>query len=355
MNVLIADDSAVIRIIIEQNLSKEEDINIIASVSNGRKAVQSARDEKPDVAVIDVHMPDMNGVETTRILAKELSIPVLAFSDNENDKASVMEAGAVSFILKPNLTSSDGTFFESFAKQLRTAASKPVFNHGSQRNNVSKVVTQKKSPLFSRVCEKGKSTCYNVLCIGASTGGPSATQQVLLDLGENFPLPVLYVQHIEIGADKNMVGWFNSTCPNVEVCLAKDGEEALPGHVYMAPADKHMKIDYVKKNGNPVIILTDEPQLYFLRPAVDKLFYSAAECYGKKCLAVLLTGMGYDGADGCKKIKDAGGCTIVEDKSTCAVFGMPCAAIEAGAAIHVEPRYKIADKVLRLIYGEEKE
>ena len=131
--------------------------------------------------------------------------------------------------------------------------------------------------------------------------------------------------------------------------LAVDGEEALPGHVYMAPAETHLVIDYVKENGNPVLRLSDEPPERFLKPAVNKLFRSAAHHYGKQCLAILLTGMGRDGAEGCKEIVDAGGFTIVEDKSTCAVFGMPAAAIELDAAKKVLPRDKIARFVLDLL------
>ncbi|MBO4387713.1 MAG: chemotaxis protein CheB, partial [Treponema sp.] len=188
-----------------------------------------------------------------------------------------------------------------------------------------------------------------VLCIGASTGGPSAVSEVLSGLGNNFPLPVLYTQHIEVEADKKLAQWLSSTCKNIPVSIAKDGEEAKSGHVYMAPAETHLVIDYVKSNGTPVLHLSHEEPERFLRPAVNKLFRSAAQFYKKDCLAVLLTGMGMDGADGCKEICANGGWTIVEDKSTCAVFGMPAAAIEAGGAKEVLPRGSIAKRVLELV------
>ena len=176
-------------------------------------------------------------------------------------------------------------------------------------------------------------------------------EDVLKNLGENFPLPILYVQHIDESSDKKMVDWFNSVCPNIPMHLASDGEVAKKGHVYMAPAEKHLVIDYVRDDFCPVLKLSDDAPERFLRPAVNKLFRSAAEKYKNSCLAILLTGMGRDGAEGCKNIVEQGGVTIVEDKSTCAVFGMPAAAIELDAASLVLPRNKIASKI-RLLAGD---
>ena len=189
---------------------------------------------------------------------------------------------------------------------------------------------------------------YTILCIGASTGGPSAVQTVLQGLGKNFPLPVLYAQHLDVGADEKMAKWFDDTCPDICVSLAKDGEVAEPGHVYLAPAEKHLVIDRTK-NGLPVLHRSDEAPERFLRPAVNKLFRSAAKFYKDNCLAILMTGMGADGAEGCKEIVDAGGYTICEDKSTCKVFGMPAAAIAMNAASKVLPRGEVAPAILRMV------
>ena len=145
-----------------------------------------------------------------------------------------------------------------------------------------------------------------------------------------------------------MATWLNSVCKNITVKLASDGEAALPGTVYMAPADTHLVINYINNSQRPVLKLSDEAPERFLRPAVNKLFQSASEIYKNNTLAVLLTGMGADGANGCRQICDAGGWTIVEDKSTCAVFGMPAAAIEAGGAKEVLPRPEIAKRILEL-------
>ena len=168
-------------------------------------------------------------------------------------------------------------------------------------------------------------------------------------LGKDFPIPILYAQHIDTGADKNMADWFSSVCHDIQIKLAENGEEAKAGFVYMAPADKHLVIDYVRPNGNPVLRLSDDEPERFLRPAVNKLFRSAARYYRNHCLALLLTGMGADGAEGCKEICDNGGWTIAEDRSTCAVFGMPAAAIALGGAKEVLPRPEISKRILELV------
>lgn len=332
MKIVIADDSAIVRAILEKNLAKYEDIQIIDSVSNGRKALDCAKRACPDVVLLDTEMPEMDGYEASAFLKKE-KIPTLVFVDNQTDGIKATNEGATAVMQKPSLSSYNEAFFTELEKMLRYLATK---------NNHHEVIDYEATSTST-------SDGFKVLCIGASTGGPTAVGRVLSDLGPNFPLPVLYAQHIEIGADKKMSDWLDETCKNINVKLAVDGEVARPGTVYMAPADKHLVVDFVKSDGSPVINLNNDPPVRFLRPSVDKLFFSAAEKYRDSCLAVLLTGMGRDGADGCKDIVDKGGYTIVEDESTCAVFGMPAAAIEVGGANAVLPRNEIAAKILKLV------
>ncbi len=190
---------------------------------------------------------------------------------------------------------------------------------------------------------------YRLLCIGASTGGPAAVEALLRGLGKNFPLPVLYVQHVGTGSDGNMAKWFSEVCPDIGFVLARTGMIAKPGTVYMAPAGRHMVVSSIMPDGFPVLTLTDEPHEQYVKPCVNKLFRSAAGFFGKSLLAVLMTGMGRDGADGCKVIMEHGGHTIVEDESTCAVFGMPQAAIQEGGAGEILPGNMIAGRILELI------
>lgn len=339
LKVLIVDDSAITRGLFERAFVRNN-FEIAASVSNGRKAVDFCRDHKVDIVVSDYNMPEMNGLEAAKILIQEMGIPVLIYYEDLSIKTDVLALGAA-FEKKPSLQSFDESVLKNFTNQVRVAVEKAkseglINTSRSERNS-----DENTDSLLNDV------RSFKVLCIGASTGGPTAVEEVLSGLGNSFPLPVLYTQHIDIGADEKMVRWFNQVCPNIPMSLARDGEIAKKGHVYMAPADKHLIIDYIK-NELPVLKLSDEPPERFLRPAVNKLFRSAAKLYKNSCLAILLTGMGQDGAEGCKEIINNGGFTICEDESTCTVFGMPQAAIEMKAASRVLPRDCIARAVVKM-------
>ena len=346
MRILIVDDSAITRGIFEKAF-KQNGFEVAGLLSNGRKAVDFCRTTRVDVVLCDTDMSEMDGFEATKIIAKEIGIPVVLYAENAAEKAKALDAGASLFLQKPSLSSYNGATLKEFAEKLRESVGKPTLSSFSSLS--SGIRTEGASLSSAKSADTAlPAEGFKILCIGASTGGPSAVQEVLLGLGENFPLPVLYAQHLDVGADEKMAKWFDDTCPNITVTLAKDGEVAQAGHVYLAPANTHLVIDYVK-NGVPVLKLSDEPPERFLKPAVNKLFRSAAKHYKTTCLAVLMTGMGRDGAEGCKEIVDAGGYTIAEDKSTCTVFGMPAAAIELNAAKKVLPRGEIAKAVLQLV------
>ena len=340
INVLIVDDSAIARGLFEKAFNGAESFTVVGMVSNGRKAVDFCRTNDVNLVVMDYDMPEMNGVEAARIISKELKIPVCIYSENNNAKADALEAGALLYEIKPSFSSFSSQSMVLFIEKITETLKKvsPAVHHHDTKT-ADKKEEETKYPLHT----------FKILCIGASTGGPTAVQEVLQGLGKNFSLPILYVQHIDTGSDKKMVDWFNQTCPNLPMELARDGQIAKSGHVYMAPADRHLVIDFINKDGLPVLKLSDEPPERFLKPAVNKLFRSAASLYEKHCLAVLLTGMGRDGAEGCKDIVDKGGYTIAEDKSTCAVFGMPAAAIELKAATWTLPRGVIAREILKLV------
>ncbi|MBR4374436.1 MAG: response regulator [Treponema sp.] len=342
MRILIADDSAIVRTILSQNLEKIPGFQVVCAVSTGRKALDFARSSKVDVALLDFDMPEMNGIEAASIFVCQLKIPSIVLSENTRDSSCAFDVGAV-FLRKPNVKDFDSAFFRKLSEKLKSSCpSNPVSSLKNKASSSKNSVPRKNSePSFNS---------FKVLCIGASTGGPTAVSYLLSHLGESFPVPILYTQHIEVGADKTMVRWLDETCPNLNVKIACDGEEAVPGCVYMAPADRHLLVARVKPNGNPVLKISDDPPERFLRPAVNRMFSSAAEHYKKACLAVLLTGMGRDGADGCKKIVDGGGFTIAEDKSTCTVFGMPAAAIEVGGAKEILPRGDIPARIRELVH-----
>lgn len=334
MKIIIADDSAIVRAILEQNLTSYSDINIIASVSNGKRLINAIKEECPDAIISDSDMPELEGIGTLVSLAQEHSIPICILTEGKAE-AEKNHPYSVCLFEKPALNSYTNDFFDSLVEKLRSLIQIECSPSSAASKNAAE--------------DSCASAGFKILCIGASTGGPTAVSEVLKKLGEDFPLPILYTQHIEIGADKMMAEWFCSVCPNIKIKIAEDGEEAKAGTVYMSPADKHLVIDHVKHNGNPVLSLSDEEPERFLRPAVNKLFRSAASHYGRACLAIILTGMGMDGAEGCKKICEEGGWTIAEDKSTCVVFGMPAAAIEMGGAREILPRPQIPNRILNLV------
>ena len=323
MRIIIADGSAIVRAIIEQKLKENTDVSITAVVSNLKKALQSAKTYAPELIISGNDIEQAGEREALNSLTKELNIPVILLAEDTVPALPML----ADTIQKPNLKGYSSDFISNLIKKAQALMSSAASDSPS----------------------KDLAGGFKVLCIGASTGGPTAVAEVLQGLGNNFPLPILYTQHIEIGADKNLVEWLSGVCKNLVIKLAEDGETALPGTVYMAPADIHLEIEYVKQSGYPILKLSNEAPERFLRPAVNKLFRSAAKFYTNKCLTILLTGMGADGAEGCKDICNNGGWTIVEDKSTCAVFGMPAAAIEAGAAKEILPRGEISGRILELV------
>ena len=326
MRIMIADDSAVVRTIISQNFARNSDVNIIASVSSCQKLLKNITLENPDVIICGNEISEESEKEAINTIINTYNIPVLLLEDSSNNKTPFI-AKLTDKIEKPKLREYNQDFFVKLLKKLNALLDlKPLSDS-----------------------KKKADKTFKLLCIGASTGGPTAVSEVLSGLGSNFPLPILYTQHIEIDKDKALVDWLNEVCKNVKVKLASDGEEAKPGVVYMAPADRHLVISNESNFGNPVLKISDEEPERYLRPAVNKLFSSAAQIFKDRVLAVLLTGMGADGANGCKEICENGGWTIVEDKSTCAVFGMPAAAIELGAAKEVLPRPEISKQILEMV------
>ncbi len=212
---------------------------------------------------------------------------------------------------------------------------------------------------------------FKAVFIGVSTGGPLALQQLLTGIGKNFPLPIFITQHIDSYFDKNLISWLGKEA-SVPVLLAENGMEPLPGHVYFAPSDAHLTVKSVAEDtaddssrsrksfasagksssGEGVRLALDSGEpVNFLRPAVDKMFQSAAEVYGGDCIAVVLTGMGTDGAKECRRLKNLGAYTIAQDEASSMIYGMPKAAVEGGGICEVLPLNKIAER-LRSLAGE---
>ncbi len=346
INVLVAEDSTVTRMFLVHLLDSDPQIRVIGAVNDGQAALDFVKKNKPDVVLMDIHMPRLDGFEATRRIMETQPVPIVICSATAKTKDVVitfqaMEAGAIACIEKP-LGREHGDF-EAMAAHLletvklmsevkvvrRTARSQPAPLPAAHPTQAAK---------WQRAPAEIK-----LIGIGTSTGGPPVLQTILAGLPKDFPAPVLVVQHIAHGFLAGMAEWLNQTT-GLQIHLASYGTTPLPGHVYLAPDDFHMGI-----GANGHILLTKEEPENHLRPAVSFLFRSLAAAYGPNALGVLLTGMGKDGAAELKLMRDKGAITIAQDRESSVVHGMPGEAIALGGATHVVPADKIADALVALV------
>jgi two-component system chemotaxis response regulator CheB len=346
IRVLVAEDSAVTRMFLVHLLESDPQIRVIGAVGDGQAALDFVIKNKPDVVLMDIHMPRMDGFEATRRIMETQPLPIIICSASAKAKDVVitfqaMEAGAIACIEKP--LGREHSDFEAIAAHLletvklmsevkvvrRTVHSRPASLHSPHPTQAAQ---------WQRTAAQIK-----LVGIGASTGGPPVLQTILAGLPKDFPAPVLVVQHIAHGFLAGMAEWLNQTT-GLQIHLASYGTTPLPGHVYLAPDDFHMGIGA----GGAIVLTREEPENH-LRPAVSFLFRSLAEAYGPNALGVLLTGMGKDGAAELKLMREKGAITIAQDRESSVVHGMPGEAIALGGATQVLPADKIAAALVALV------
>lgn len=342
IQVLIAEDSASTRMFLAQLIESDPRLRVVGTVGDGQAAVDFVSKNKADLILMDLYMPRLDGFEATRRIMETRPLPIVICSAVADPKEMditfrALEAGALACIEKP--VGRDHPDFESRSARLletvRLMAEVKVVRRSARLRPVA-------VPVVSKVA-RHTAAGIEMIALGASTGGPPVLQTILGGLPKDFPVPILVVQHIARGFLAGMAEWLNQTTA-VHVQVASHGTAPLPGHVYLAPDDFHMGIQRVGG-----IVLTREPPEGNLRPSVSYLFRSLAEAYGPNAIGVLLTGMGRDGADELKLMRDRGALTIAQDRETSVVHGMPGVAIELGAAIHVLPADRIADVLIELI------
>lgn len=343
VNVLIVDGSAAMRRVLRGVLESEPGFRLAGSVDDGAAALKFLEEGKADIAVIDIaqaesHMSGLDGYEVTRRIMETSPLPIVLCSAT-SDPAEVatafraIEAGAVAVVAKPEMPGRPE--FERQAaelrKMVRLMSEVKVVRRWPRKN------APKRWPEVAAT-----RSGIGVVGIGASTGGPPALQAILGSLPRDFALPILIVQHIARGFLPGLAEWLGQTTP-LQVQIAANGVEPRPGHVYLAPDDFHMEL-----GDDGRIRLTREPPENGLRPSVDRLFRSMAASCGPKTVAVLLTGMGRDGARELKSLSDAGAHTIAQDLASSVVHGMPGTAISLGAAREVLHVDHIADALSRI-------
>ena len=345
INVLVADDSQVARMLLVHLLESDPQIRVTGAVADGQSALDFVNENKPDVVLMDIHMPHMDGFEATRRIMETQPVPIIICSATTNPSEvaitfRLMEAGAVACVEKP--VARDHADFEQLVTNLLQTV-KLMSEIRVVRRWPRSRFAPAAAPMARPAGLKAAPAEIRVIGIGASTGGPPLLQMILGGLPKDFPAPILVVQHIALGFLPGLAEWLNQTT-GLRIHIASYGTSPLAGHVYLAPDDFHMGL-----SASGRILLTKEEPENGLRPAVSYLFRSLAEACGPNALGVLLTGMGRDGAAELKMMKDRGATTIAQDQESSVVHGMPGVAIELGGATHVLPADKIPDALLTLV------
>ncbi len=325
IRVLVVDDSAVVRRMIADTLSQDPEIEVVGTAADPYIARDKILELNPDVLTLDIEMPRMDGLTFLRVLQQHRPMPVVVVSSLTQSGSrtilQAMELGAVDVLAKPTSAWNLGNLREQLALRVKGAARARLNVKGS-------------AAAYGPVAVAG-STSFSprqLLVMGASTGGTEALKDVLTRLPDGLP-GICIVQHIPPVFSKTFADRLNECCA-FEVREAVSGDELHVGLALVAPGDFHMALAW---NGTAYrVILQQGPMIHHVRPAVDVLFNSAT-CAGAHALAVLLTGMGSDGAQGMKALKAAGATTLAQNEATCIVYGMPRAAVELGAVDRVLP------------------
>ncbi len=339
IKVLVVEDSPTVKELLVNILSSDPEIQVVGTANNGEEAIEAAILHKPDVIIMDIHMPKMDGLEATRRIMETKPVPIVIVTGSSDAKEvsisfKAMEAGAVSVVTKPGgIPHPD---YEARAKELiqtvKLMSEVKVVRRWLYLRPGVKVpsVSPQVKPDTKRMPAE-----IRIIAVGASTGGPLVLQTILSGLPKDFTVPLLIVQHMSAGFVQGMVEWISQSS-GFPVHIASAGEYILPGRAYVAPDGFHMGVD-----SNQIMLSKDEPEDN-LRPSVSYLFRSVANVYGRNAVGILLSGMGKDGAEGLKLMKDKGAVTIVQDENSSVIFGMPKAAIELDAATYVLPSERIA-------------
>ncbi|MCB9056954.1 MAG: chemotaxis response regulator protein-glutamate methylesterase [Calditrichae bacterium] len=363
--VLIVDDTALYRKIIKDVLESFDNFEVIGTAANGKIALSKIQYLKPDLITLDQEMPELNGLETLREL-KNLggNCAAVMVSSHTTKGANItmqaLDLGAFDFIAKP-----EGFNLESNTEQLRSQFL-PILKAFQIQNksyipknksvavpayeSVSEIAVQE--PVFdNQTFQKiSPSLAPEVVAIGISTGGPKALAHVIPQLDSSLKVPVLIVQHMPPLFTKALADSLNNKS-GLTVHEAENGQNLLPGHVYIAPGGKQMKVENSTKPGMKQIIINDDPPENFCKPSVDYLFRSVAKLYEKKALGVIMTGMGRDGVIGLRLMKRHGAGIMAQNKTSSTVFGMPMEAIKSGVVDYVADIEEIGPEINRICRG----
>lgn len=347
VKVLVVDDSGFFRRRLNEILSSDPNIQVVGTASNGREAIEQAQALKPDVITMDYEMPMMDGITAVRNIMQRSPTPVLMFSSLTHEGARVtldaLDAGAVDYLpknfedisrnpqkVKSLLCEKIHTIaranrrFSSFSSAATTPTPAPGPSPTPARSAAPSAAHA--APAHAPASPAPKRKAYKLVAIGTSTGGPVALQRVLTQLPANFSAPILLIQHMPAAFTKAFAERLDKLC-RISVKEAEDGDHLRPGLALLAPGGKQMMVD---ARGVVKILPGDERLNY--KPCVDVTFGSAARSYADKVLAVVLTGMGADGREGARMLKQSGSQVWAQDEASCVIYGMPMAIVKANLA-----------------------
>ncbi len=364
ISVLIVDDSALMRNLVGRIVDSAAGLKTAGKAMNGVFALQKIEKLDPDVIVLDLEMPEMNGIQFLEERKKRgIDIPVIILSSLAQKGAKItmdaLSLGASDFIMKPSGSVSEdihavsdslitllkgyGEKYQRLKRSTKKAKSAPS---PAPRVDIAAPpprIKPKAPP--PKEAPRKKEAALECIAIGISTGGPNALRHVFSQLDKDLPLPILVVQHMPPGFTVEFAKSLDRICP-LSVSEAKEGDLVKPGRVLIAPGNKHIEIE--KRRLASMIHLSDAPPVNGHRPSADILFASVAKEYKEKAMAVIMTGMGRDGAKEIGTIHELGGITLAQDEASCVVYGMPKSAIEAGVIQHVVALDKMAETISEL-------
>lgn len=371
IKVLVVDDSSFFRRRVSEIINQEPTLEVVDTAKNGREAVEMAARLKPDVITMDIEMPVLDGISAVREIMASTPTPVLMFSSLTHQGATAtleaLEAGALDFIPKKfediardkeqavemlqqrvKALARRRVFASRPAKPAATPPSEPSGRTLATRPTAAKAqVKAKPAPATAAPVKatsfKRTGKSYDILAIGTSTGGPVALQKVLTELPANFPLPILLIQHMPSTFTSAFAARLNNLC-KIKVKEAQDGDPIERGVAYLAPGGKQMLVEGRGAQARIRIVLGNDKVNY--KPCVDITFASVAKLYKNKTLAIVLTGMGADGREGGKLLKQAGATIWAQDEKTCVVYGMPQAVANAGLSSESLPLEHVAKRIM---------
>jgi two-component system chemotaxis response regulator CheB len=342
IRVVVVDDSALVRSLLGEIINREADMVCIGAAADPLAAREMIRELNPDVLTLDVEMPRMDGIEFLSRLMRLRPMPVVMVSTLTERGADAtlraLELGAVDFVAKPKIGISDGLALlaADITAKIRIAAGSPL------KRAVAPAAGSAADTGWPAATPLGRLPTEKIVFVGASTGGTEATKQVLVQLPADAPA-VLITQHMPPGFTRSYATRLDGLC-RMAVKEASDGERVLPGHAYIAPGGLHLSVE--RCGAHYVTRVRDGEPVNRHKPSVEVLFESAARVVGPNALGVMLTGMGADGAGAMRQMRDAGSWNVAQDESSCVVFGMPRAAVAAGAVHEVLPLSAIAARLI---------